>query len=161
MDTSIELTANDIADFFLCFTHEHGDYITNLKLQKLIYYAQAWHLATFKEPIFTEDFQAWVHGPVILSVYHKYKRFSWNPITDDPEKNYQFNSDKKPFELEHNLESFLIDVFNAFGNESAYELEKMTHNEQPWINARVGLPMDEPCNEHITKQDMENYYSSL
>jgi uncharacterized phage-associated protein len=57
-----------------------GDDMTHLKLQKLIYFAQAWHLANTGEPLFSEEMQAWTHGPVVPSVWHKYKQFQWESI---------------------------------------------------------------------------------
>lgn len=76
-------TYNDIADYFIAVSNSTHDLITNLRLQKLVYYAQAWHLAIYQEPLFSEDFQAWVHGPVIPQLYTQYKEYKWNPITKD------------------------------------------------------------------------------
>ena len=58
----------------------------NLKLQKLVYYAQAWHLALRDVPLFEEDFEAWVHGPVIPALYQEYKKFGWRPILEGSRK---------------------------------------------------------------------------
>ena len=64
------LTAAQVADYFLSLVDEDaGDSMTNLRLQKLLFYAQAWHLALTNRPLFEEDFEAWVHGPVIPSFY--------------------------------------------------------------------------------------------
>lgn len=67
-----QITCFDIAKHFIRFANEEGSFISNLKLQKLVYYAQAWHLAIHGTPLFEEDFEAWVHGPVIPSLYQKY-----------------------------------------------------------------------------------------
>ena len=67
-----KITISDIADYFITKNHEYGDYITNLKLQKLVYYAQAWYLAFLDKPLFDEDFEAWVHGPVNRDLYDRY-----------------------------------------------------------------------------------------
>ena len=74
------LNCFDIADYFVRLANETGDYISNLKLQKLVYYAQAWYLAISDEALFEEDFEAWVHGPVIPELYQEYKSFGWRPI---------------------------------------------------------------------------------
>ena len=66
---------NDVVDYFLGFANETGEWITNLKLQKLVYYAQAWHLAIYSKPLFNTDFEAWVHGNVIHDLYSECK--SW------------------------------------------------------------------------------------
>src|SRR5260221_3271487 len=73
----------DVADYFIRLANETGSFISNLKLQKLVYYAQAWHLGIKGAPLFQEDFQAWVHGPVIPELYQKYKSFAWQPIVTD------------------------------------------------------------------------------
>ena len=78
-----EFKAQNIADHFLAVANECGSFISNLKLQKLLYYAQAWHLAIYDTRLFPERFQAWVHGPVIPEIYHRYKEFGPRPIIDE------------------------------------------------------------------------------
>jgi|HubBroStandDraft_2_1064218.scaffolds.fasta_scaffold322050_2 uncharacterized phage-associated protein len=63
------ITASNLARYILSYFHEKGSPINSLKLQKLIYYGQAWSLALYDKPIFTEPVEAWVHGPVIYSVF--------------------------------------------------------------------------------------------
>ena len=75
-----------VAKCFLVSAHEVGDYLTNLKLQKLVYYAQAWYLALTDEPLFDGEFEAWVHGPVNYHLYKKYQHHEWRPIDDNPNK---------------------------------------------------------------------------
>ena len=137
-----------IADYLLCACRERGELLTNLKLQKLLFYAQAWHLALKGEELFSEDFQAWVHGPVLLSQYHRFKDFKWTPIDVELEKP----------ELDQGLVSFLDEIIDVFGSENAVALEIMTHREPPWLEARGNLPPHEPCNNYISKKTMEEYY---
>lgn len=66
---------NSVSDYLLVENRERGENLTNLKLQKLLYYAQAWHLALRNAPLFDEDFQAWVHGPVLPSQYLRFRSF--------------------------------------------------------------------------------------
>ena len=68
-----QITHRDVAEYFLALANETGGTITNLKLQKLVYYAQAWHLANFDKPLFDAKFEAWVHGPVIPGLYEEYR----------------------------------------------------------------------------------------
>lgn len=138
----------DIADYFIYIANSTGSFISNLKLQKLVYYAQAWHLALYNKPLFTEDFEAWVHGPVIPALYQEYKRFSFKPIEKVVEKP-SFSSDA----LDH-----LEEITRVYFGYSGYELELMTHKEEPWIKARGGLSMDELCTNIISKKSMEDYY---
>ena len=72
--------ANMVADFLLCESRDRGENLTNLKLQKLLYYAQAWYLALYNVALFEEDFQAWVHGPVLYSQYCRFCDWKWRPI---------------------------------------------------------------------------------
>ena len=142
--------ADKIAKYTIKFSHEHGDLITNLKMQKLIYYAQAWHLALYGSPLFDERIEAWVHGPVVPSVYRKYKQWEWRPIDSEPEEE-KFDSKT----LNH-----LDEIMDVYGGVSAYDLEKLTHQEAPWQNARKGLPSDAPSNSVISHQDMRDYYKA-
>lgn len=144
-------TANDVADFLLYFAHDHGDTLTNLKLQKLAYYAQAWFLALNNEELFNDEFEAWVHGPVCVTLYHRFKRARWNPITENPEKP----------NLDEDICNHLQEVFSVFGKYSAFDLEQMTHSEDPWIHARGHLALDEASRSIIPKESMLQFYSAV
>lgn len=140
------------SDFLLNECRERGEILTNLKLQKLLYYAQAWHLVYFKgRPIFDEDFQAWVHGPVLPSQYHRFKKYAWQPILEEI---------KKP-DLSAELVKYLGDIIDNFGIETATALELMTHSERPWLDAREGIEPDENCDHVIPKAAMQEYYTSM
>ena len=141
------LSCFDIANYFIGLANETGSFISNLKLQKLVYYAQAWHLALHERPLFEEDFEAWVHGPVIPSLYQKYKSFEWQPILEDVDP-----------KLPEDISQFLDEVAEEYFACDAYELEQMTHAEAPWDLARGDLPPDAPSNEAIKKEWMKEYY---
>jgi len=139
-------------NYFIWFAHQHGDTITNLKLQKLVYYAQAWHLAIHDEPLMSAKFEAWVHGPVQPALYRSVKSMcdqGWIPIP--------LAIDRKPRVVE-DKEKHLMEVYKVYGGFSAYDLERMTHQEMPWIKARKGLPPDAPSNNVIAESDMKQYY---
>ena len=75
------IPAIEVARYFLSLTDEDaGELISNLKLQKLLYYAQGFHLVIYGEPLFPETIEAWAHGPVVTSVYHQYKEYGSEPI---------------------------------------------------------------------------------
>ncbi|MDY7013941.1 MAG: DUF4065 domain-containing protein [Cyanobacteriota bacterium] len=124
----------EIADYFIWLANETGSFISNLKLQKLVYYAQAWHLALYQTPLFEEDFQAWIHGPVIPELYQKYKDYRWRPILKDV---------TLP-KLTPDILKFLDEVAEEYFACDSYELEQMTHAEAPWNQARENLQPDEP-----------------
>jgi uncharacterized phage-associated protein len=137
-----------IADYFIYVANDTGSFISNLKLQKLVYYAQAWHLGIYDTPLFDEDFEAWVHGPVIPALFYQYKEFSWKPILKEVQKP-DFSPELNEFLEEITEEYFICDGF---------ELELMTTRENPWIYARKGLARDEPSHAIITKDSMRHYY---
>jgi uncharacterized phage-associated protein len=69
-----------VADYFIAYAHATETFISNQKLQKLVYYAQAWTLALLDRELIEEDFQAWVHGPVIPDLFWRYQPFTFHPI---------------------------------------------------------------------------------
>ena len=144
-------TANIVAKYIIQKFQDAGDPVTNLKLQKLLYYVQGWHLGIYNEPAFDEDFQAWVHGPVIPEVFQVYKRHSWNPIVND---------EQLP-ELDARLQAHIDDTLDAYGGDSGWALEIRTHRESPWIDARGSLPQDVSSNQIITKESMHLFFSEF
>lgn len=142
-----------IAEFFLNkLDPDSGESITPLKLQKLVYYAQAWSLS-FNKSLFEEDFQAWVHGPVIPSLYVHFKELGSSNIP----KVYSFDS--SIFDQE---EINILDlVWFVYGKYDAKYLERLTHMEKPWIIARQGIDPKERCTNIISKNEIEEYFSSL
>ena len=116
----------DIANFFLSLSEpDVGDFLSNLKIQKLVYYAQGIHLAIYNGPLFEEPILAWEHGPVVPSLYYEFKQFGANPIPV-PE-----NFDIEIFSKEQR--ELLSEVYQVFGQFSAWKLRNMTHSERPWI----------------------------
>ena len=111
---------------------EQGDSITNLKLQKLLYYLQGFWLAVFDAPLFTEEIEAWMYGPVVPKVYDAYKEYGKNGIPVDHLSNEQFplDTDKE--------ESLFYDVYTQYSQYSAVALMNMTHKEMPWASTDVG-----------------------
>ena len=145
------LTPSKIADYFIRTANEVGSPITNLKLQKLVYYAQAWSLALRDRTLFEDDFEAWVHGPVTRQLWDEYKTLRWQPIVKDV-PNITFDQD---------VENFLKEVVQVYFACDAYELERMTHEEAPWREARGNLPPDAPCSNVISKDRMASFYKEL
>lgn len=135
-------TVFDVADFFIVATKcecESGlsdDLITNLKLQKLVYYAQGFSLAMNNEPLFGDAIEAWEHGPVCHVLYQKYKIFINKPIDSD----LTYQDVIKPFnEKQLNVLKF---VYKYFGFLSASMLRKISHQDAAWIKARANGGVD-------------------
>ncbi|RKZ51905.1 MAG: hypothetical protein DRR16_14265 [Candidatus Parabeggiatoa sp. nov. 3] len=142
---------NQIADWFLAsIDREAGDTISHLKLQKLMYYAQAWSLALNSSGLFEEDFEAWTHGPVLPSLWERFKAFDQDsiPLT-------AINSTPEILTEDENL---LSDILNSYGDLSAKHLEELTHSETPWREARGNLPIEMASHNIISQKMMQAYY---
>lgn len=120
--------ALDIANKIISKTDlEHGDTISNLKLQKILYYQQGFHLAYFGTPLFDEDIVAWQYGPVVPSVYQAYKSFESNSIS----------TSKEAISLSDEEEELFNNVYEEYSQFSAVALMKMTHEESPWRTTKI------------------------
>ena len=122
---------------------EVGDSISNLKLQKLLYYIQGFSLAIYGKPMFKEDIVAWEYGPVVKEVYYKFNKFGSDAIKI-PENN---------IELTKNEKSLIIDVWKVYGQFSAWKLRDMTHNEIPWKETKR--------NEIISHAVLKSFFKTL
>ena len=148
----IETNARAVADFLLVFSRDHGDPASNLKLQKLLYYSQAWFLALHDKPLFSETIEAWVHGPAVPPVYGAFKKWTWQPILKEV---------SAPKDLSAKARKHLTEVMDVYGSLTAYQLEKLTHSEDPWKIARKGFPPDAASHEIITHDSMKRYYRAV
>lgn len=144
-------TIFDVANYFRWRTdYEAGDSITPLKLQKLCYYAQAWHVTLTGKRLFDEEFERWDHGPANYELYKKYESYQWRPIP--PEGPPDDITDFYPAEVFTSEElDTLNEVWEAYGDYSAKFLENLTHREDPWLMAGP--------NQIITVESMKEYYS--
>lgn len=154
-----KITYKNVADYFIALSNETQSLITNMKLQKLVYYAQAWNLGLNGDSLFDEEFEAWVHGPVLPTLYNEYRKFGWKPILREDLVEGSLEAIKASFSQPIN--SLLDDVAGEYFGMTAYALEKLTHQEEPWLNARIGLNEDQPSNNIIKKGDMLSYYSKF
>lgn len=139
----------NVARYFIIRAYEDGieAEITNMKVQKLLYYAQSLHLALYDEPLFDEEIQAWRHGPVCPPAYHFYSNFEAQRL---PIPNSEALSELSP-----ETKSLLEEVWEYFGNYHAYPLSDMTHGEFPWKKARRGLPPEASSTVPIPLDDLK------
>lgn len=145
-------TAIPIANWFLAsIDRDAGESLTHLKLQKLVYYAQAWALARLNHPLFQEDLEAWTHGPVAPSVYEKFKDYGWEALPY-PDEVLEFDAP---------VETLLQEVLEVYGGLSAKHLETLTHHEAPWREARGELPEEMSSKSPISPESMTRYYTYL
>jgi uncharacterized phage-associated protein len=136
-----------ISKYFLSIPDEEsGELVSNLKLQKLLYYAQGYHVAIFGvgSPLFKEKIYAWQHGPVVKEVYKHYSSFQGNALPKE----------KRP-SLPDETVSFLDEIYRVFGRYAAWTLRDMTHREAPWLkNFKSNVP-----NIEIPLADLAEYFS--
>lgn len=138
----------------IAYIFEKLEEVTPLMLQKLLYFIQGIYSALYGSPIFEEDCRAWIHGPVYPEVYKLFRDFKYNPIDDA-----RFALLKGREDILAEDEKHVIDlVVNTFGMYSGKVLEKITHNEDPWKDARKGYGDNIPSSELLPKKRIMEYY---
>lgn len=148
------VTVFDVANYFLsCVEIEAGSLMTHLKLQKLCYYVQAWHLVFEDNPMFPQKFEAWAHGPVCPELWQRFKVYGTRAIPGP--KSFDGSIFDKP-EIET-----LNAVWEAYGQFDAKYLERLTHREPPWVDARGTCIPGEACSSVILFESMKEYYTKL
>jgi uncharacterized phage-associated protein len=141
-------TACDVAAYIL---RSQGA-MTAMKLQKLVYYSQAWHLVWDERPLFADQIQAWANGPVVPILYREHRgRFRLGPgdVQGDPDA------------LDDDERETVDAVVDGYGRLAAHQLSELSHRERPWKEARRGLSAGERGSAEITHEAMAEYYDSL
>jgi uncharacterized phage-associated protein len=117
----------------------------SMKLQKLVYYAQAWHLAWTGRPMFAEEFEAWQNGPVSRDVYreHKYNELPRVGVDD----------------LDDDVRDTIAAVIEFYGSKDYGELIDLTHRDAPWLEARGNLPPNVPSRRIVKQSTMLDFYT--
>lgn len=140
--------AIDVADYIL----EKNGTMSAMKLQKLVYYAQAWHLVWEDKVLFAEEIQAWANGPVLSCLYSLHQgTFSLDPGFFKGSTAHISEASKDVIER----------VLKFYGDKDAQWLSDLTHMEAPWKLARMGLSDGERGSSIISNASMSEYYSSL
>lgn len=150
------VTPEKVAQYFLM-----KEKLSPKKIQKLTYYAYAWFIAfnnqnenEIDNSLFTEEPEAWLHGPVFPTLYQKYKKYGWHEIPKTSKlSSIHFTNP--------NITDILEQVWKEYGRYSADELEFMTHQELPWKNARKDTDVFSSSRNTISKKDIFIYYNSL
>jgi len=141
-------TAKDVAQYIL----EQRGATNTIKLQKLVYYCQAWHLVWEECPIFNDRIEAWANGPVIPSLFFAHQGlFSIGPDSNIGGSNNLGVSEKETIDV----------ILREYGDKSSQWLVELTHLEDPWKNARGFCRPGARCNNEITHAAMAEYYSGL
>ncbi len=140
-------TVLDVAAYIL----ERKGAVLVWKLQKLVYYSQAWSLVWDDQPLFSEEIQAWINGPVCPDLHEKHKdKFELEKLNSGDSNN--LNQEQKE----------TIDaVLDSYGDQAPHWLRNLICTEPPWKKAREGLSMRERGNSVITIDSMADYYGSI
>jgi uncharacterized phage-associated protein len=126
--------------------------ITAMKLQKLVYYCQAWSLIWDEKPLFKESIEAWINGPVVRELYEQHKGLFYvtpNDMTGNPEN------------LNEEQRETVLAVLRDYGDKPSQWLSDLTHSENPWQEARKGLLPNERGHHKITIDSMAEYYEAV
>lgn len=148
---------NEVADYVItqAKSEDKNSSLTNLKLQKILYYIQAWSYGIYQRPFYNdhEEFQAWIHGPVNRTIYNRFEptKYLYSEIDLSDLRNAPINIDDEGKEFI----DFILENYMKF---SGSELESMTHKEMPWKLARKGLSPTERCENIITPESMMAFY---
>ena len=148
-------TIDDACDYIISKTAEEGHGLSLLKLQKLLYYCQAWHLAFGRGPLFPGKFQAWVHGPVNRMIYDRFRssKHLYSPVSR-ADIQEDFSYERMKAEERAHIDA-VLEVYARFTGD---QLEAMTHQEEPWIAARGPISLHERCENDIDEALMQRFY---
>ncbi len=137
----------DVSEFIL----KKVGAMTTMKLQKLVYYCQAWSLVWDEKPLFKEKIEAWANGPVVRELFAFHRgMFRISSV-----------SIGNPDLLNRDQKDTIEAVIEYYGPKSSQWLIDLTHMEEPWKKARIGLPISARSNREISLEDIAEYYSSL
>jgi uncharacterized phage-associated protein len=124
--------------------------LTAMKLEKLVYYCQAWSLVWDEKPLFRERIEAWANGPVVPKLYEKHRGM------------FQISTwDGDPTVLTNEQKETIDAVLGFYGDKSSQWLSDLTHQEAPWRDARAGLSPGDRSGSEISRAAMAEYYGSL
>ncbi|MDP3958395.1 MAG: DUF4065 domain-containing protein [bacterium] len=145
-------SAEEVAKYFIYLAsqpfvgdNEEREGITNLKLQKILYLAQAYYLSKLGKPLFNDQILAWEYGPVVPNVYHEFKSYKSDPIINENDESSISEKDKE------NLKK----IWDAFGGYSASRLVDITHAHAPWKEAY------KTSSKKISQKSITEYYGPL
>ncbi|WP_187487352.1 Panacea domain-containing protein [Duffyella gerundensis] len=148
------INIKDLCDYIIVKSAEAGSELSNLKMQKLAYYADAWHLAFYNEKLIDENFQAWIHGPVSRQIYDRFlaTKSLYSEITIS-DCSSDFDESRIASKKAH-----IDSVLEAYGKFTGAQLEEMTHREEPWIKAREGYRSTQRCEAQLDNDVIRDYY---
>lgn len=144
--------AIDVAQYliYLAASESEPEFLTHMRLQKLLYYVQGWSLALHNRSMFRERIEAWAHGPVVRDLYSCFADFGEKPI---PPEGMLVSG-----RLSQGDRQFIQSVWEAYKAYSSSSLRVMTHNEAPWREARGRCGPADRCTNEITRAAMRSFF---
>lgn len=142
-----KMDVKELAIGIISYCNNNNIRISNLKLQKILYYIQGYAIKETHEPAFDAEIHNWQYGPVVEEVYFEYNQFRGEDIVlKDYDRRDGF------FKSKNAINDIVLKVLNNCKNKSAFELVEMTHKEDPWKNTRQ--------NEVIKLDIISEYFSN-
>jgi uncharacterized phage-associated protein len=142
---------------------ERYERMSHLKLQKLLYLIEGYHLAYFSESLIEDDFEAWVHGPVSRKLYNQLKDISklHTEIGYVQKGGEEYPSDFLSKNLTLEQIDLINNVLDLYAQETSIALESITHQQTPWIETRIGCTSAEKCGKIIPKEKIKSYFEQF
>ena len=152
---------SDVAKYFLLRTEEDGELVSPLKMQKLVYFAYAHHLAETKKRLFNEKIEAWPLGPVVRSLYDELKKYGSSPIDVKQYTGITSSAQATKFVsiFDKDTLGVLNKVYDGYQTFTPFELVTLAHRENAWLKAREGLKPDENGSRVIKDADIIQQYA--
>jgi uncharacterized phage-associated protein len=148
-------TAFEAAKYLIQLASADAEPMTHMRVQKLLYYAQGWHMGLFGKPLFGEPLQAWKNGPVVPAVYEAIR-----PVVDETPARPLMPSDFSPPALNGRDKVFIETVWKKYAGLSAAGLKELSHAEPPWVEARGSTEDGGHCETEITTESLRRYFGS-
>ena len=146
-----KMTALTLAYYILTKAQDKGYSVTNLKLQKILYYVKGHFLAKFGRPLFPDDIQAWNFGPVVPNVYYHFSVFGPDTL------HIARREDMSSCFLASDERALIDSVIDEKLKYTSSTLVKATHQEEPWLKATMGGKKIQR-NTIIGIEEMKNYF---
>ncbi|MCH8344195.1 MAG: DUF4065 domain-containing protein [Planctomycetes bacterium] len=145
--------AVDIARYLikLAATEAEPEYLSHMRLQKLLYYIQAWSLVAKEKPAFESPIEAWIHGPVVRRVYPVFAGYGDSPISFHEASSEGLDSEMK---------NLVASIWQGYKNFSAVALRQKTHGEKPWLEARGNNAPDQASDAEINLTTMRQFFEA-
>jgi uncharacterized phage-associated protein len=157
--TLSKVNSSKLAEYIL----EKEGNMSHLKIQKLLYFIEGYHLAYFDESLIDDNFEAWVHGPVSRELYNQLKDKSilYSDISFEQQEGEVLPSTFLKNNLTSEQLSLIDEVLDLYGKETAFALESITHQQKPWIETREGFADAEKCEKIIPKDKIKSYFKQF